>query len=176
MRTRVVSTGVFLLASIALIGCASGGTTTAVQPLTASLGSSYKTVLVDVSTSVPDTNSDAQALENEIITELRKNTSFTKVISATGAPDAKVDLRLKAKIVDMKKVSAGKRVMLGGLAGRGRVKVDTDLVDGKSGKVLGSFTSEGKTSGGTAFAGTTEQALRRAAEEIAGFVAQSTGG
>jgi hypothetical protein len=175
MRTRVVPAGLLLLISLALIGCASGGTTTAVQPLTASLGSKYKTVLVNVSTSVPDTNSDAQALENEIVTELRKNPAFTKVISATGAPDAKADLRLEAKIVDLRKVSAGKRVMLGGLAGRGRVKVDTDLVDGKSKKVLGSFTSEGKTSGGTAFAGTTEQALRRAAEEIAAFVAQNTG-
>jgi TolB-like protein len=176
MRTRVLPAGLLLLLSVALVGCASGGTTTAVQPLSASLGSTYKSVLVDVSTSVPETASDAQALENEIITELRKNASFTKVISATGAPDAKADLRLKAKIVDLRKVSAGKRVMLGGLAGRGRVKVDTDLVDGKSGKVLGSFTSEGKTSGGTVFSGTTEQALRRAAEEIAGFVAQNTGG
>lgn len=63
--------------------------------------------------------------------------------------------------------------MLGGLAGRGSITVNADLVDGKTGKKLGSFTSEGKTSGGTVFSGTTEQALRRAAEQVVGFVKQN---
>ena len=66
--------------------------------------------------------------------------------------------------------------MLGAFAGRGSVKVSADLLDGRSGGKLSAFTSEGKTSAGTVFAGTTEQALQRAAEEIAGFVSQSLGG
>ncbi len=173
MRIRVLLLPLSLL--LLSIGCASGGSTTAVQPMAATLGPGYKTVLVHVIASVPDAEADARALENEIITELRKESRLTRVTSATGAPDAKADLKVNANIVDLRKVSAGKRVMLGGLAGRGSVTVNADLVDGKSGKKLGSFTSEGKTSAGTVFAGTTEQALRRAAEQIAGFVSQNLG-
>ncbi|HEY0590380.1 MAG TPA: hypothetical protein VGF40_01325, partial [Thermoanaerobaculia bacterium] len=70
MRTRVL---LFPLALLLLsIGCASSGSTVAVQPVAATLGPEYKTVVVSVITSVPDSNSDALALENEIITELRK--------------------------------------------------------------------------------------------------------
>lgn len=158
-----------------LVGCASGGTTTPTQPLAQTLGSSYKTVAIKVIASAPDADADALSLENAIITELRKEPRFTKVISRTGSPDTKVDLVVNANITDIRKVSQSKRVMLGGLAGRGSVTVQADLVDGKSGRKLGSFSSEGKTSGGTVFSGTTEQALRRAAEQVAGFVRQSLG-
>lgn len=172
MQTRVLfSLGIL----VSLVGCASGGSTTALQPVSVPLSSAYKTVLVEVTSTVPDSDADARALENEIITELRKDTRFTQVLSATGNPNAAADLRLKADIVDLRKVSAGKRVMLGGLAGRGSVKVNAELLDGRDGSKLGAFTSEGKTSGGTVFAGTTEQALQRAAEQIAGFVTQNLG-
>ncbi|MGH9458559.1 MAG: DUF4410 domain-containing protein [Thermoanaerobaculia bacterium] len=174
MRRRVIWSSLCLL-TLTLAGCASGGSTTALEPMAAPLGSNYRTIVVSVASSVPDSDADARALENEIITELRKNPRLASVVSATGSPDAKADLRLDANIVNLRKVSPGKRVMLGALAGRGSVTVDVNLVDGTSRRNLAAFTSEGKTSGGTVFAGTTEQALQRAAEEIAGFVSQSLG-
>ena len=172
MQIRVLFSLVIL---VFLIGCASGGTTTPLQAVSAPLSSAYNTVLVEVTSTLPDSDADARALENEIITELRKDSRLTQVLSGTGSPTAAADLKLKADIVEMRKVSTGKRMMLGGLAGRGSVKVNAELLDGRNGTKLGAFTSEGKTSGGTVFAGTTEQALQRAAEQIAGFVTQNMG-
>ena len=128
MRTRALMSSLCLLT---VVGCASGRSTTAVHPMDAPLCSDYKTVLVHVTSTVPESDADARALENEIITELRKNPRITTVVSATGAPDAKADLRLNATIVDLRKVSAGKRLMLGAFAGRGSVKVSADLLDGR---------------------------------------------
>jgi hypothetical protein len=48
-----------------------------------------------------------------------------------------------------------------------------ELIDLKMGKTIGAFKVEGKSSGGTIFAGTTPQAIERAVEQIVDFVQKS---
>jgi hypothetical protein len=83
------------------------------------------------------------------------------------------DLRLRARITELNKVGTTSRLLLGGLAGRGKVVVVSELLDTRSGQNIGSFNAEGQSSGGSAFAGTTEQAIERAAEQIVEFVVRN---
>lgn len=155
--------------SILLLACASGGTTVAAAPVEAKL-SKYKTLIVNTSSNVPNADTELVQLENLLVGKLRQSGSFAKVTTDT---DVKQGVRLDAKIVALREVSTAKRVMLGALAGRGRISVAVELVDVATGKKLGSFQSEGKTSGGTVFAGTTDQAIERVAEQIVDFVKQN---
>jgi hypothetical protein len=81
-------------------------------------------------------------------------------------------VQLNATITELSRVGSGTRLLLGALAGQASVKVDVELKD-TTGKILGKFTASGKSSGGTIFAGTTDQALEEAAKEIVGFFASS---
>ena len=62
------------------------------------------------------------------------------------------------------------RAMLGAFAGQRRMLVDLALIEQKSGDGIAKFMVEGKPSGGPIFAGTTEQTIGRAAEQIVEFV------
>ena len=165
-RTVVLMVAVF---AAGLIGCASGGSTVAAAPMEAKLGK-YKKLTVNATSSVEKSDMETTQLGALLVTKLRQSGMFDTVTSDSRARDG---VLLNAKIVQLRKVSTGKRLVLGAMAGRGSVAVDAELVDARSGKRLGTFRSEGKTSAGTVFAGTTEQAIERVAEQIAEFVKQN---
>lgn len=160
---------VVVLSMILLIGCASTGAIHATMLVTAKL-SNYKTMLFNVSSQVPESGEAILQLESMTVAKLREKGLFEKVITGSASPDASVDLRLNAKIVELSKVSSGSRVIFGALSGRAGTVVDVELIDMKTGKSIGAFKAEGKSSGGTAFAGTTSQSIERAVEQIVEFI------
>ncbi|HEV2721359.1 MAG TPA: DUF4410 domain-containing protein [Thermoanaerobaculia bacterium] len=125
-----------------------------------------------MTTSVPDSSRESVQLESMIVSTLTSSQVFPAVFgaSANGAGELRVD----ANISDLRRVSSGARVMLGAFAGRGNMTVNVKLVDTRSGETVGSFTSQGTSSGGTVFSGTTDQAVELAARQIVEFLRQNT--
>ena len=157
-----------LFASFSLVHCASSGQTLNATPPSTKLGN-YKRIVVNVTSSVEEASTETVQIENMIISSLRNMNAFQSVTSASsGSTDG--DLRLNANISDMRKVSGGKRAVLGAFAGRGNLVVDVKLVDARTSNQVGAFTAQGTTSGGTVFAGTTEQAIELAVKQIADYV------
>ena len=56
------------------------------------------------------------------------------------------------------------------MAGRAGVAVDIQLVDPLTGNILGEANIQGTSSGGSVFAGGTEEAFENASQQIAEFV------
>jgi hypothetical protein len=154
-----------LLVLAVLCGCASTGSIKQTQGVTTKL-STYKVVKIETSSAVPDSMPELTQLETSLIAQLRDAVIFQKVFLQASAPELAADLNLKVNINDLKRVGVASRLILGGLAGRATVSVDVTLVDIASGNTLGSFTAEGKSSGGTAFAGLTPQAIDQVAAQI----------
>jgi hypothetical protein len=127
----------------------------------------YQTVLVQVSSDVKDRTKEAIEIEATVAMIAREKLRFQQVLTQRHAPDAKGDLCIEARIVRLENVTAESRNRSGVLAGRARVTADVVLIDVVTGAVAGRFTAEGESSG----AGTTEQAIKRASEQIVPFVA-----
>jgi len=160
---------IFMFILFLLGGCASKGAVTATTPMTLKL-STYKTMLFNTSSQVVASSEEIVQLESMTIAKLREKGLFDKVISGSSSPDAQADLRLNAKIIQLKRVSSGARVMVGAMAGRAGIDVEVELFDLKESKSIGTFIAQGRSSGGTVFAGTTPQAVERAAEQIVEFI------
>lgn len=158
-----------ILGMLLFVGCASKGALITETPMTTKLAD-YKTMLLHVSSQVPGSSEEVIQLESMTVAKLREMGLFEKVIAGSASPDVPADLRLNVRIVELREVSSGKRVFLGALAGRARIAVDAELIDLQTGKTIGAFKAEGKSSGGTVFAGTTEQAIERVVEQIVEFV------
>jgi len=158
-----------ILFLVSQIGCASAGVLQVTTPMTVKLAN-YKTMLLDVSSQVLGLEEEVIQLESMTIVKLKEKGLFEKVVAGSASPDASTDLRLNAKIVELRKVSAGSRAMWGAFSGRAGIVIDVGLIDMKTGKPIGAFKAEGKSSGGTVFAGTTSQAIERAVEQIVKFI------
>ena len=156
-------------------GCASKGTLQVQDSPSVKL-SSYEGISVRVTSDVSGAETEIALLESFIIAQLRSSTIFDKVYSAVAGSTRASDLRLSATITQLRRVSAGERMMVGAFAGRGKVVVRIELHDDKTGKVIGRATAEGITSGGTAFAGTTPQAIERVAEQVVKFILDTPNG
>jgi hypothetical protein len=160
---------IFIFISILLNGCASRGAIKETTPMTLKL-STYKTMLFSVSSQVSGSSEEMVQLETLTIAKLREKRLFDKVISGSSSPDAQADLQLNARIIQLKRVSSGARVMVGAMAGRAGIDVEVELLDLKGSKSIGTFIAQGRSSGGTVFAGTTPQAVERAVEQIVEFI------
>jgi hypothetical protein len=159
-----------LIAACALaFGCASKGGLRVHTPLTLET-TEGKSVEVNVQSKVEDSAQETAQFESAIIARLKKSGAFGPVFTTAGAGEGTPDLKLQVTITELKKVGSGARVMMGALGGRGRLLADVNLVDGASGESLGQAVAEGKSSGGTVFAGTTSQAIDLAADQVAKFV------
>ena len=97
-------------------------------------------------------------------------TLFEKVVDKEPVQLTDKVILLKGRITYMKRLTKTARIMLGAMAGRAGVAVNIHLVDAVTGDTLGEADIEGKSSGGTIFAGGTEQAFEEAAEQIAEFI------
>jgi hypothetical protein len=161
-QQRLVFVGIGAL----LASCASSGALRVTMPLTVGLDPGRRLVL-RVESIVPEAGKALAELEKLTINRLRP--ILPNVLTAAASTEP-ADYVLRARIVSLDKVGGGARFFFGGLAGRAGVVVDCELLDGKQGTRLGGFVAEGRSSGGTIFAGTTLQALELASDQIATFV------
>jgi hypothetical protein len=75
-------------------------------------------------------------------------------------------ITINADITEIRKVSKSKRLWEGAVAGRARIRVHVTVCDFNSGAQIETFETEGESSGGSALAGTTDEAIARAAGEV----------
>jgi len=98
---------------------------------------------------------------------------FEQVVDVEATKDIDRIVLLKGKITCMKRVTKFTRFMVGAMAGRARVDVDIQLVDGHTKDILGEANIKGTSTGGSVFAGGTEEAFKNAAQQVAEFINNS---
>jgi hypothetical protein len=105
--------------------------------------SKHQSIMVYVSTMVQDSSEEVKTLEEKIVKQIEKKTDFQRVVPYSLAPDSTTDLRLNAKILDLKKAGVGS-ALLGALvshflAKQAGIEVDIVIYDMKSGANMGEF-------------------------------------
>jgi len=157
------------LLSICLFFIYSCASTSSIQPTgnTFSKGilDNYKTIKFEVSTVLSDRQDEVKELQQKIIEKIKEKGLESKL-------SENPDLKVLIKITDVKGVSTAGRLMFGALAGRATVQAQVELIDTNKGKI-GELQAEGKSSGGTIFAGTTSQALEKLADQIVEYIAKN---
>jgi hypothetical protein len=98
---------------------------------------------------------------------------FEDVVNAECPNDAENIVALKGDITYLKRVTKAARLLAGAYAGRARVDMDIHLVDFQTGDIIGAASVKGTSTGGSAFAGTTEEAFENTAQLIAEFIRNS---
>ena len=154
-----------LSVALVLTACASSGHRHVTMPTTRL--SNVNTMLVDVSSDLDDAKKEAIEFEATVAMIARETLPFQQVLTKRHSPEASVDVRVEARIVRLEKVTPASRALHGILAGRARVAADVMLIDVTTRAVVGRFTVEGQSS----FVGMTEQAIKRASEQVVAFVA-----
>ncbi len=147
--------------------CASKGVMINTTPSEVKL-SSYKSLWVSVSSEAAS-EQEMEMLADMVVRKLRQSNTFEQ-LSGPGENQEPLDLQLKLVVVDIRRVSLNDRAMAGALPGKAKILVDGELIDTASGNSIGSFRVEGKSSGGSVFAGDTTQAIVRVSEMIVAYI------
>ena len=154
-----------------LAGCAlSSGVVRNASPIAANRPISFDFVLVETSSSVADVADEKGLLNDSIVTGLRETAFFGSVSGIRADTNSTGGIKVGAEIKEIQKVSDNARVWMGGLAGQARMVVQVTVTDLDSGNQIETFEAEGR-SGKSARAGTTNEAIQQAAEQVvAGIV------
>ena len=128
-------------------------------------------VLVKTSCSLGDSESEKRLLNDLIITGLKETGFFGRVSANKADVNSNSGIKISAEIKEIQKVSNNARVWMGGLAGRARKVVQVTVTDLDYGNQIETFEAEGK-SGKSAEAGTTDEAIQRAAEQVVAEMAE----
>jgi hypothetical protein len=153
------------LVLLTLAGCASSGVTRNATPLSASKPVSLDFVLVETSSSRGDLENEKRLFNNLVITGLKEAGFFGSVSGNKADVNPGSGIKISAEIEEIQKVSDNARLWMGALAGRARIVVQVSVTDLNSGNQIETFEAEGK-SGKSAAAGTTDEAIERAAEQV----------
>lgn len=173
MRLNRLLFSLLLITSLfSVFGCASSGTSHFSQPLTENL-SNYRSVVIAVTSNVANTEALVMQIEGAMLVALKNQGKYSKVSSAVSNTADSAEMKVAVTITRIRDVSTFGRVMLGAFAGQGIVYAEIELTESRSGKILAKGSIEGKTSGGSIFAGTTPQAADRVAEEAVKFISMS---
>lgn len=146
-----------------LVGCAGQ---TIVKPEGEFKIPGNKTAALLVTTLIPDNSKDIEKLELLLTDKLRNAHIFSNVMEK----NQNADLLIKVEIEEFAKVSKSERFWYGAMAGRAKMAGKISLIEASTGKPLGSFHIENISSGGTVFAGTTEEVIDKFAEEVINFM------
>ncbi len=122
-------------------------------------------IVVTVTSAAGEFTAEKQLLSDALLSGLKQTAMFATV---TGGPDtggAGAGVTLQPEIITLKKVSENARAWAGALAGQARMEVRVTVADRPSGQPIEVFIAEG-VSGKSAFAGTTDEAIQQAAQQI----------
>ena len=162
MLRRLFAGGLLII----LIGCASSGVVNNVSPVSTGVPISHDLVIVGTSSALGDVEPQKRLLNALIISGLQETNKFGRVSGNQIAISSNSGIKVNADIKEVDAVSDIARVMVGAFAGQARILVQVTISNVKSGNQLETFEAEGKSSAGTVFAGTTDQAVQRVAEQI----------
>ena len=154
------------------LGCASSGTIKIAGGASSERLASHDTVLVETVSELPNSEQQRKLLHALIASGLQQSGRFKRVVGSALQEYSAPNFKVTARIKEMFKVSDGARVAVGALAGRASIVVDVVLIDSQRRVQVGAFQAVGKSSGGWTGAGTTDQAVQRAAEQIVAEIAK----
>lgn len=130
----------------------------------------FSTLSVSVESATAEPlDKETAALAAETISRVKNRGVFQDVRLGSANESAPGTLVLKASVSRVKKVGRMKRALAGAFAGRASLTVQVRLVDAASGRELGTYTVVGQ-SGGLGVSGGTDDAVSKAAEQIAAIV------
>ena len=172
-RTRSLTVLFAPLAAMILAGCASSHQYRVITPLATAIQAHREIfVLMSHPGEDPSTLDERDMLTVETRRALEQADRIVSVLDETQRHDAK-GIVLELCVTRIARVTHAKRFWLGAMAGRASVEVQVRLLDPKTAAVLGSATITGTSSGGTIFAGTTDDAIIEAAKAVAEFVSSN---
>jgi hypothetical protein len=123
-------------------------------------------ILVKVTSSLNGLEAEKQMLNDAIASGLRDTHLFKEVGENRTEIGSGSGIVVNADINGIKKISENKRLWAGAMAGRARILVGVTVLDLNTGKQIETFEAEGASSGGSALAGTTDEAIDRVAEGV----------
>jgi hypothetical protein len=163
---RAVKFAMLLLGLLSLGGCVSSGWIHNASPITCAKPFDLDLILVKATSSFTDVAAEKQMLNDAITSGLRDTHLFQAVGENREELGSGSGILIEAHIIKIKKVSKNKRLWAGALAGRARISVEVMVSDLNTGKPMETFEVGGESSGGSALAGTTQEAIDRAAEGV----------
>ncbi|MEI9864443.1 MAG: hypothetical protein WDN00_07790 [Limisphaerales bacterium] len=150
---------------LAVAGCASSGVVKNATPVLTSAPVSLDFVLVETSGSTTNLEAAEQLLKDKLVIGLRETRVFGSVTGNKADVGSGSGMKIQAQIKEVKTVSPNARAWFGGLAGHARVLVQVTVSDLNSGNQIQAFEIEAE-SGASAMAGTTDQTVQQAAQQI----------
>ena len=170
-QKRFLLLAVLIGTGFCLMSCAASNQSIVKTPIATSL-SLYKDVMVSVTHAAanPVDDEEKDMLVKEICKGLELTGKFQQVNVSDPSGQKIGELLVEAEVININRVSRAARVLAGGLAGLASVELQVKLVDQKENKLIGETNVTGKSSGGTIFAGTTEEAIKEAAKGDVAFV------
>jgi hypothetical protein len=149
-----------------LAGCASSsGVVKNASPVMIGKLVSLDFVFVKTTSSAGDLKTEKHLLGDLIVSGLREKQVFASVSGNQADINSAGGISVAADIKEINKVSDNARLWAGALAGRARILIHVTVSDLSSGNQIEVFEAEGK-SGQSAFAGTTDEAIQQAADQI----------
>ena len=130
----------------------------------------FNFILVNTTCSSPDLEADTSLLKDSILSGLRETGLFPDVGDMATNGLAGGGIKIVASIKQITKVSDHSRVWFGGLAGHAEVVVQVNVSDLTTGRPVELFEADGST-GASAWAGTTKEAIQQAATKVAAEIA-----
>ncbi len=160
-----------LLFALFLGGCASSEVLVK-KPVETKFNQFSNFVLAVESNVTEEVADEITALEVNVMNRVRGLNLFqtTKLGIDENLPEG--TLIVKATITDINKVSGTARFFLGAFAGQASMTINMQFIDGATNNVIGEIDVTGK-SGGTGYAGGTNEAIDKAAEAVADVVTQN---
>lgn len=122
-------------------------------------------ILVSTTNTLPEAETETIRLQNRMLSGLRETELFNEVELTNTNPVATNGIQIQATIKQMTPVSEESRQWFGGFAGKARVVVHVTITDLMTGKPIEVFEVGGQT-GASAWAGTTDEAVERAADNV----------
>lgn len=151
-----------ILVIFLLYGLALSETVQTSMPVTVNLAD-YKKLAVEVSSDNVDNNKEVSQLQEILIDKFTESKLFEEIVKGSSA-----DLLLKTKIVGLKKVGAGSRLLFGAFAGKSKAVTNAELIDLRENKLIGSFKTEGEV-----IWGGTKESLEAMADKIVAFIKET---
>ncbi len=165
-RQRVGNLAAILFLLLNLAGCASpSGAVKNDSPVLLGNLVSLDFVFVESTSSLGDLETEKHLLNDFIVSGLRETQFFTSVSGNKADVNSGGGIKVAADIKEINKVSDNARLWTGALAGQSRILLQVTVSDLNSGNQIEVFEAEGQ-SGKSAFAGTTDEAIQLAAEQI----------
>ena len=162
----VIKLTVALLTLLTLVGCASSsGVVKNASPLATGRPVSLDFILVETTSSMDGLKPEQHRINDAIISGLNETELFKSVSADKADASSDQGIKVKANIVEIRKVSDDARSWVGAWAGRARILVHVTVSDLSSGASVETFEAEG-VSGGSAKSGTTDEAIHQAAAQI----------